>query len=84
MVELNKLSGFVRLRTSDLEQRVFNTNLKSQCEQREGVQSCEADLSSDVSFEKRLVNHICLRVAVACVNQHSVTVWGYRQQGQGM
>lgn len=77
LVELNKLSGFVRLKTCDLEQRAFNTNLKSQCEQREGVQSCEADLSSNVGFEERLVNDICLRVAVACVNQHRVTVWGY-------
>lgn len=60
LVELNKLSGFVRLRTSDLEQHVLSTNLKSQCEQREGVQGCQADLSSDVGFEKRLVNDIRL------------------------
>lgn len=60
LAEFNKLSGSVRLKTSDLEQRAFNTHLKSQCEEREGVQRCEADLSSDVGFEKRLVNDICL------------------------
>lgn len=81
LLELNKMRGFIRLKPSDLEHRV-HTNLKSQCEQREGVQGCEADLSSDVGFQKRLVNDISLRVAIACVNQHSVTVWEYRQQGR--
>lgn len=56
---------------------MFNTNLKSQCEQRERVQSGEANLCSNVGFKKRLVQDIRLRVAIACVNQHSVTVWGF-------
>lgn len=39
-------------KNSDLEQRVSDTNLKSQCEQRERVQSGEANLGSNVGFEK--------------------------------
>lgn len=39
-------------KTSDPGQGVFNTNLKSQREQRECVQSGEANLCSNVGFEK--------------------------------
>lgn len=70
-------------KTSDLGQGVFNTNLKSQREQRERVQGGEANLCSNVGFEKRLVQDIRLRVAIACVNQHSVTVWGFAQGWRG-
>lgn len=69
LVQLNKQNEFKRY-GSDRAQ-LFNTNLKCQCKQRECVQSREAHFSSNVGFQQRLVKHVCVRVAIACMDYNT-------------
>lgn len=48
-----------------LSDRVMQRHLEAHDEDAERVQDCEANLCGDVGLQQRLVQHICIRVAVS-------------------